>query len=101
VTGGLLAGGFSTFKIELFDVHESLPSVQEWNTNYEAAKKIFGKSLTSKPIRSSIRAQHAKLYHLGSRKRNGTVTHAKEFFDLISYGIRNNAPSFFTYVIAE
>ncbi|KAG0235420.1 hypothetical protein B0O80DRAFT_435126 [Mortierella sp. GBAus27b] len=68
----------------LLDVFGSEPSqYQHWNTNYDAAKRIFGDNLEGQQVRSALHSQHSYLYRHRRTTQYGGISHASELGQLL------------------
>lgn len=103
----------STWKIDMRGVLQVFGAKRHgWNRNYPAAQKIFqGKG--SVLARKVVEMQHAYLYGgasgvkpLVSMRKDmleitGNLIDARDFLELMEYGIRRGKPRMFTYVLME
>jgi hypothetical protein len=92
---------FCTYTVEMKHVDEHFGSLRQgWNTQYDAAQKIFGDGLKSKSIRAAIRTQHKALYS-EMRCTHGVISNGDDFLNLINFGRRDGQRPSFTYAITK
>jgi len=118
MTGGvqhfLLAGEkfkrFKNWQIRLWNVGPSFDDEKcGWNREYSAAQKIYGRKIISKPIRATLKLQHAALYRKDKTGPFVDVDNIKTSIhglgDLLNslpqVNKKNNKSLRFTYVITN
>jgi len=91
---------YSTYRIQMFNVETTFgDKKQGWNQKYDAAQKIFGDSVSSSTLRTTIRLQHNNLY--GSPSSKGIIKSGEQFPALVNNGILGQKPRFFTYALMD
>lgn len=78
---------FHTYRVRLyhlFDVFGIDPRYyQHWNTEYEAAKRIFADNLEGPNIRNALHSQHSYLYRHGRNTVYGALATAQDWVNLL------------------
>lgn len=89
---------YATYKVTLHDAASFMGHlVCHWNEKYPRAAQIF-----NNPINVSIiRTTHTGLFRHKVTSEYGVLSTGEDFFKLVSYGLRESQPRYFTYVLMD
>ncbi|KAF9997670.1 hypothetical protein BGZ65_006743, partial [Modicella reniformis] len=78
---------FYTYRVRLYHLYDVFGTdrnhYQHWNTEYDAAKRIFADSLEGLNIRNALHSQHSYLYRHGRTTSYGALTAAEDWGELL------------------
>ncbi|KAG0245340.1 hypothetical protein B0O80DRAFT_492748 [Mortierella sp. GBAus27b] len=78
---------FYTYRVRLYHLYDVFGTdsrfYQHWNTNYDAAKRIFADSLEGLNVRNALHSQHSYLYRHGRNTVYGALGTGEDWGQLL------------------